>query len=725
VDRTVEPAPAPSQPEETQTRLRHLGQQLEDVQAELARAHQQSELLRRELEETRMERDGLRTEFQEALTNRDASVSRAGREAHAGDDERMNELAEALNTSCMERDRFKQRLADQAAEVKRLGERAEERDRLCDECSWLGAQLVRLNEQVQSLLSERDSHAAERQSLAREFDLVRAHRDRLLGDVQSARSQVVTHNAEAERSGRLAQELDELRAERDQALIDRLGDATKVEKLRARIEELERAHSEASQRHEEEVGDLDRALEDARGRWEAERTAWQARSDQDRESLARDYEKRLGDGQARTAADHQMWQERLEAARRQFDQDRATLAGEIEQLGQERDTLKLGQEAALRNLETRTRERDDLRALCEEIEDRGRDAERQSQAEIARLTQALEQARKQQDAATRRNDELAARVRDLLTEIEEQRHGREVEHKAYLQAVAALEKSMIVVREDDSVEWIKALEPQVEASPPDLELLAGASPPPPPLPEIAVRCRRILKGFGTGNARTQALRGVDLDVYVGQLTMMVGPSGCGKTTLICIVAGTLDSDEGELQVFDSDLLRMTPAQRVRFRRSNIGFVFQQFNLLPALTAAQNAAMPLLIAGWPRRRAFAHASEVLARLGLGDRLDYPPSKLSGGQQQRVAIARALVHEPRLLICDEPTSALDAKSGHVTMELLRDVAVQPGRAVIVVTHDSRIFDFSDRTAYMEDGHIVMVKDGPMAESHGQVDRNVKSE
>jgi putative ABC transport system ATP-binding protein len=155
---------------------------------------------------------------------------------------------------------------------------------------------------------------------------------------------------------------------------------------------------------------------------------------------------------------------------------------------------------------------------------------------------------------------------------------------------------------------------------------------------------------------------------------------------------------------------MGNARKVRFRRENVGFVFQAFNLLPALTAAENAAVPLLIAGWSRPRAVEVAAELLDTLGLGDRLAALPSELSGGQQQRVAIARALVHSPRLLVCDEPTSALDAENGRITMELIQQIAVQPDRAVIVVTHDARVYSFADRIASMEDGRIGAVSTGP---------------
>ena len=205
-----------------------------------------------------------------------------------------------------------------------------------------------------------------------------------------------------------------------------------------------------------------------------------------------------------------------------------------------------------------------------------------------------------------------------------------------------------------------------------------------------------------------ALRGISMEVYAGQMTLLVGPSGCGKTTLISLIAGLLDPTAGELAVLGVDLQELRGGRMVEFRGRNIGFVFQQYNLLPALTVAENAAVPLIIAGQPRRKAIDRASDVLTSVGLEDKLSKLPGELSGGQQQRVAIARSLVHEPRLLVCDEPTAALDAASGRVVMGLLRKVAVQPGRAVIVVTHDNRVFDFGDRIVHMNDGRIENVEE-----------------
>ena len=226
----------------------------------------------------------------------------------------------------------------------------------------------------------------------------------------------------------------------------------------------------------------------------------------------------------------------------------------------------------------------------------------------------------------------------------------------------------------------------------------------------SIICRNVVKVYGSGNAEVHALRGVDLDVYPGDITMLVGPSGCGKTTLLSVVAGILRPTSGTVSALGTDLTRLNSWRRTAFRRENVGFVFQQFNLLPALTAAENAAVPLVIQGYSKRAAVARANELLTKMGMGDRLHNLPGNLSGGQQQRVAIARALVHNPHLLVCDEPTSALDAKTGHTILELLRSIAIEGDRAVIIVTHDSRIFEFADTLARMDDGHIVSVDRQP---------------
>jgi len=225
----------------------------------------------------------------------------------------------------------------------------------------------------------------------------------------------------------------------------------------------------------------------------------------------------------------------------------------------------------------------------------------------------------------------------------------------------------------------------------------------------AVACNAVTKVYGAGDTAVHALRGIDLDIRTGELMMLVGPSGCGKTTLISIIAGILDKSDGVCRVFGDDLSAMSTAERTLWRRERVGFVFQAFNLMPALTAAENVAIPLLINGVPQKQALTRAEEMLARVGLGNRRNSLPSQLSGGQQQRVAIGRALVHAPRLVVCDEPTSALDHETGLQVMEVLRSVAAVDDRALVVVTHDARIFEFADRIARMDDGRITDITAG----------------
>lgn len=232
-------------------------------------------------------------------------------------------------------------------------------------------------------------------------------------------------------------------------------------------------------------------------------------------------------------------------------------------------------------------------------------------------------------------------------------------------------------------------------------------------PAIAVR--GIVKDFPVGDRSVRVLHGIDADIRAGELTYLIGESGSGKTTLISIIAGILYPNQGAVSVFGTDLYSLSDTQLVRFRLKTIGFIFQQYNLIPSISAASNAAVPLIAAGMKRREAEDQARELLNRLNIGDQADKLPRQLSGGQQQRVAIARALIHQPRLVVCDEPTAALDARSGRRVMDLLRDVALSQDRAVIIVTHDNRVFDLADRILAMEDGRIT--HDGKdMPKDHG---------
>jgi putative ABC transport system ATP-binding protein len=236
-----------------------------------------------------------------------------------------------------------------------------------------------------------------------------------------------------------------------------------------------------------------------------------------------------------------------------------------------------------------------------------------------------------------------------------------------------------------------------------------------PSQAVAVRCHGVTKTYGTGSTSVRALRGVDLEVRQGELLMLVGPSGSGKTTLISILSGLLDQDEGECEVLGQDIRQMTERARARFRGRSIGFVFQEFNLLPALSATENVAVPLLLGRRPRKEALNEAAQALESIGLGERRSALPAQLSGGQQQRVAIARAVVHGPRLIVCDEPTSNLDHKTGHDMMKLLRGIARREERSLIIVTHDTRILEFADRVACLDDGRIVSVGDNQDAGEH----------
>ncbi|MFN7894206.1 MAG: ABC transporter ATP-binding protein [Pirellula sp.] len=224
---------------------------------------------------------------------------------------------------------------------------------------------------------------------------------------------------------------------------------------------------------------------------------------------------------------------------------------------------------------------------------------------------------------------------------------------------------------------------------------------------MSVNCRDIKMAFKTAAGSVDVLKGIDFSAPAGMLTMLVGPSGCGKTTLISLIAGLLRGASGSMHVFGHDVSSMSASMLVSYRLKNIGFIFQQYNLLAGLTAAENVAVPLVASGFDWPIALSRGKELLDTLGLGAHATKLPSQLSGGQQQRVAIARALVHSPKLLLCDEPTAALDGQAGKAVMTLLRTLAVVEDRAAIVVTHDPRVYSFADRVVHMEDGLISKVE------------------
>jgi putative ABC transport system ATP-binding protein len=225
----------------------------------------------------------------------------------------------------------------------------------------------------------------------------------------------------------------------------------------------------------------------------------------------------------------------------------------------------------------------------------------------------------------------------------------------------------------------------------------------------AVECDGLTKDFGHGEATVHALRGVETRIYRGGMTLIVGPSGCGKTTLLSVIVGLLSPTTGKVTVLGQDLTRLADRDQCDFRARHVGFVFQQYNLIPALTAAENAAIPLVILGKDFGKAVDLARPLLAAMGLEHRMNAYPRQLSVGEQQRVAIARALVNRPELLVCDEPTAALDADAGKRVMEFLRSAALDPDRAVIIVTHDDRVLGFGDRIIRMQDGRVTSDQSG----------------
>jgi len=219
----------------------------------------------------------------------------------------------------------------------------------------------------------------------------------------------------------------------------------------------------------------------------------------------------------------------------------------------------------------------------------------------------------------------------------------------------------------------------------------------------AVELKGVSKVYGEGALAVQALRGIDLTVNQGEFLMLVGPSGSGKTTLLSILGCVLSQTSGEGYLFGQPLHGRKEKELPSMRLSYVGFIFQGHNLMSALTAEQNVALPLELRGYSHRAALEEARQTLVTVGLGDKLTRLPDELSGGQRQRVAVARAIAGRPPLILADEPTASLDAESGAQVTSLLKRLASERGHTVIVVTHDNRIFHLADRVVHIEDGRL----------------------
>ena len=220
-------------------------------------------------------------------------------------------------------------------------------------------------------------------------------------------------------------------------------------------------------------------------------------------------------------------------------------------------------------------------------------------------------------------------------------------------------------------------------------------------PMIAVR--ELTKTYAEGAAASRALNGVDLDIYPRQVTLLMGPSGSGKTTLVSIMGCILRPSSGNVKVAGREVTRLSEKELPAVRLRHIGFVFQGFNLFPTLTAIENVEIALELKRVPRRERRIRAGALLDEVGLNDKHRAYPADLSGGQKQRVAIARALAGDPDVILADEPTAALDKTSGRTVLEMLRRLAHDKGRAVVIVTHDARTLDYADRVVDIEDGRI----------------------
>ncbi|MEU7933779.1 ABC transporter ATP-binding protein [Micromonospora echinofusca] len=239
----------------------------------------------------------------------------------------------------------------------------------------------------------------------------------------------------------------------------------------------------------------------------------------------------------------------------------------------------------------------------------------------------------------------------------------------------------------------------------------SVAPPAHATAGVAVAAHGLSKRYGSGPAAVVALDGVDVDFAAGRFTAIMGPSGSGKSTLMHCLAGLDRPTSGSVRIGDADLARLDDKRLTLLRRDRVGFVFQKFNLLPALTAEENIVLPLAIAG--RRPERAWLRQVVAAVGLADRLRHRPAELSGGQQQRVAVARALITKPWVIFADEPTGNLDSRSGAEVLRLLREAVDTLGQTVVMVTHDPSAAGHADRVVFLADGRPVRDLTAPTAE------------
>ncbi|HTZ57408.1 MAG TPA: ABC transporter ATP-binding protein [Acidobacteriaceae bacterium] len=226
---------------------------------------------------------------------------------------------------------------------------------------------------------------------------------------------------------------------------------------------------------------------------------------------------------------------------------------------------------------------------------------------------------------------------------------------------------------------------------------------------VAIKADGVNKWFGEGEARTQALKNVCLETYFGEMVYIVGPSGSGKTTLLSVLSGILRPNEGTVLCEQTSLWQLSADDLARFRLDKIGFVFQDYHLFPRLTTAENVAIPLILRRTDWDKAVEEAVKYLEIVGLKNRADIAPVKLSGGEQQRVAIARAMISQPDVLIMDEPTASLDGETGRNIVGFVKEHFLNQGRCILIVTHDSRIYEFATRILRMEDGKLTNKVDG----------------